>query len=154
MTPKGQAAVDETLFNNREAEALKYFRTKHGDSVDIKEIKKKYVLRYENASEQLKNKPLKGLFLATYKMFYPAISSITHGEDPTSFVNSSNDGKISLKEGSRDEGLGRQCLKHSIVLILYSTESLVGLLGLKNDFQSEIETILNRSFSLIESNVQ
>ncbi|MFH1505262.1 MAG: DUF5677 domain-containing protein [Candidatus Omnitrophota bacterium] len=99
MRPEGEKILDDTHYKKIEAEALEYFRKKHGNNKKEKDIRIKYTIRPQNAAEQLEKSDVKEIFKTNYGIFYRPASSVTHGEAPLRFVQYKNN-SVYLKKVS------------------------------------------------------
>jgi len=146
MRPKGERELDDIHYKKIEKEALEYFRNKHGTDKTEKEIRKKYTIRPQNASEQLKISAVKEIFKTNYGIFYRPASSVTHGEAPLRFVQHKNN-SIYLKKISSGK-LTKICLQTSTICVLYTIEYLVKFLKINKKFDTD--SILDKLFDLFK----
>lgn len=146
MRPEGEKVFDDTHDKKIEKEALDYFRNKHGADKTEKEIRKKYTIRPQNASEQLKRSEVKEIFKTNYGIFYSPASSVTHGESPSSFVQVKNN-SIRLKKISSGK-LTKICLQTSTICVLYTIEYLIKFLTINKKIDTE--SILEQQFELFK----
>ncbi len=148
IVPKGEEKVDENFYLERKKEAIKYFRTKYGETITEDDIKKKYALRPRNAAEQLEGE-IKEMYVSTYKLFYRPASSITHSEDPLIFLEYKNN-RLNLSKWSKGKTT-KICLQTTALFTLCSMDNLSNLL--KITIALNVNSILDDLFSLIQKTV-
>jgi hypothetical protein len=141
--PKGEE-LDETFYLDNEKKAFEYLRGKYGQEKTKDEIKR-CALRADNAADRLEGN-VKKIFDATYRILYPAASSVGHAEAPLNFIYRDN-GEVKFKRCSHG-GTTRIYLYSATLLTLMSIDNLSKLLEI--EVGEDIEPIVSRLFSLLE----
>ncbi|MCK4532548.1 hypothetical protein KAU39_02075 [bacterium] len=136
----------------KEKEAIQYFKRKHGKNIKLKEIKKK-CLRARQAAETLKNNKL--FFNDIYMFIYPRSSAISHGEKIGEYLSPSDN--LTEVRGRLMGGHRRVCLIYSCSLFFSGIQRInelfqIGKDNIINEMGKELkELIKNNNKQVIKS---
>jgi len=131
--PSWENIINVKWFEDREKEAIKYFKGEHREDVSIEDIKKKYTLRPDLCAGKVENK----MFVKHYATFHRYASSITHGENLLEYIKpSTNSDVILLTSGPTDKGVSFYLL-HAMVFIICAMDRINDLI-LETSCEAEI----------------
>ena len=118
--PRWKDIINIKWFEDREKEAIKYFKDKHGENITIENIKKKHVLRPDLCAQRIE---FNGL-AKYYNTFHRYASSIAHGENLFEYIKPlSNPDMALLSSGPTDKSVSF-CLSTAMVFILCAVDRI------------------------------
>ena len=125
--PERKEELNIEWYEKRYADALKYFRDRHGKDKDPKEIRSKYALKPETAAQALKD-----VLPKQYKTFFKYASFIAHGQDVLEYIYPIEKNKFLLKATPLEDWV-LPCIKNTMGLFLIIMDRVNDILKLGED---------------------
>lgn len=146
--PEADSMLNKEWFIEKYEEALRYFKTKYGKDIILKDIKEKYALRADVAAQSIENSP----FCKQYQVFHRYASAIGHGENIFEFIHPTSSASKFMLPVNPTGQWTKFCLAEAMSFIFPTMESINELLKIGKDeeigkIKEELKDFLYKNYT-------